>query len=154
MDMDFGANRVAGLVLSAVSLATAGAGAAAMEAQKTFFGIMPQSFLFGALAGALIGVVILPNKEAGITIPDPAWPAWRKATLFAVRALALGAAVLAYALLAGATINTLVVFFHGIEAAGVSISLILGAFIRPLLPKYLAGVEGITDRVLGNVGPK
>lgn len=149
MEFDMGASRFIAAIMAAGSAATASTGAAT---QAMVFDIMPQSYLFAAIAGALIGVVILPNKEAGLTAPEG--PMWRKLALYAIRLTALAAAVLSYALLAGATIHTAVVFFHGIEAAGVSISLILGAFIRPLLPKYLAGVEGVTERLLGVVGAK
>ena len=149
MDPDMGVSRVAAAVMAVGSAATAGTGAAT---QQMVFEIMPQSYLFAAIAGALIGVVILPNKEAGLIVPTG--PVWQKLAMYGVRLGALAAAVLSYALLAGATVHTAVVFFHGIEAAGVSISLIAGAFIRPLLPKYLEGVEGITSRMLGLMGAK
>lgn len=150
MDMDFGPGRVVAAILSAASAVQV----AAVQAAEQSILWQPQSFVFAAMAGALIGVVILPNKEASRVAPEPSWPWWRKGIVFAVRAAALAIAVLSYALLAAASINVVVILLHGIEAAGVSFSLILGVFIRPLLPKYMAGVEGITERLLGGIGPK
>jgi len=150
MDMDYGPARIVAAILSVASATQAGV---AQVVAPTILGL-PQSFVFAAMAGALIGVVILPNKDASRIIPEPHWPIWRKALVYGARAAAIAIAVLSYALLAAATINAVVILLHGIEAAGVSFSLILGAFIRPLLPKYLAGVEGITERMLGGIGSK
>ena len=152
MDMDMGHFRLTTALLAAANGALAGA-EVVRQAERLILGA-PQSFVFAAIAGALIGVVILPNKDTDRVAPEPGGAWYKRALMFLARAGGLGALVLGYAMLAASTINVVVVFFHGIEAAGVSISLIAGAFIRPLLPKYLAGLESVTERLLGWVGPK
>lgn len=113
---------------------------------------VPLSVLFVAIAGALIGVLILPAPDAARVAMDQSPALWRRLLILCIRAALFGGMVLGFAFLAAWTVQAAGAVFKFQTAVTVPLSGIAGAFIRPLLPKYLKGVEGLTERLLGKVG--
>lgn len=110
------------------------------------------SVLFVAIAGALIGVLILPAPDAARVAMDQSPALWRRLLVLGARAAMLGAMVLAFAFLAAWTVQAAAAVLKLGTAVTIPLTGIAGAFIRALLPKYLKAVEGVTERIFGRVG--
>lgn len=163
-----GLGRFSPLIAAAVS--TAGAVNEAVAKTETVFLHVPLSMLYVAIGGALIGVFLLPNKDAAkvSTAPESGAGVARRLLWLALNAGALAAAVLGYAYMAAWTVQALLALAPLLalpfnldqdkvalllEKAMMPITGITGAFIRPLLPAYLRGAEALTARLLGRVAP-
>ena len=113
------------------------------QSERVIIGV-PQSMLLASVVGALIGVLFFPEPAKPRPDHDPVYMFER---LFKV--VMFGAFVFGFAFMAGWS-----VYFAGrvakadlatmVPAAG-----LLGVFIRPLLPKYLEGLEGVVSRLFG-----
>lgn len=138
---------VAGLVAVA---ATQTAVTVIEHVERNIVGI-PQSVLLAAIVGTLIGVFILPNKDAAAVFEKQvAGARWFLAAL--LKAVFLGIGVVCFAILDGWTVTALCLWFSGkVGPAALPSAGILGVFIRPLLPKYLQGLEGAADRLFGRI---
>lgn len=149
-----GLGRFSPLIAAAVS--TAGAVNEAVAKTETVFLHVPLSMLYVAIGGALIGVFLLPNKDAAkvSTAPESGAGVARRLLWLALNAGALAAAVLGYAYMAAWTVQAVFALVPLLdEKAMMPITGITGAFIRPLLPAYLRGAEALTARLLGRVAP-
>ena len=127
-----------------------GAAQAAQKAEPKILNV-PQSWLFVALASALIGVLLLAADTADRFAQSETKPI-RRLLALATRGGLLGAVVIGYALLASWSLQAAAAAANLSESVAIPLVGILGVFIRPLLPRYLKGVEGVTDRVFGRVG--
>jgi hypothetical protein len=142
--------------VAAAGAATAGVALAA-EPMVPIIGVA-QSVLLAAIVGTLIGLLILP------TAPDPSvppplprreMPTLRRLLQLMLRAGALGALVLAYAIAAAWAVTlaapALVYYLPSELASAPQLPLagVSGLLIRRLLPKYLSVVERATDWVGG-----
>jgi hypothetical protein len=139
------------VALMAASAAGSGVVNVVVNTERVILNV-PLSVLFVAIAGALIGVLILPAKDAARVSSDHSAALWRRLLVLAARAAMLAAMVLAYAFMAAWTVQAVALVIKLATAVTIPLTGIAGAFIRPLLPKYLQGVEGITERLLGKVG--
>ena len=117
---------------------------------------VPLSMLMVAIAGTMIGFVILPSKDAARISPAPDATGYKR-ILYVLYSLALiGVAVIGYALLSAwivqAGVGIIQSVFKGwriedgviMPAAG-----IIGIGIRIWLPALLKAVERRADRVIG-----
>lgn len=118
--------------------------------ERSIVGI-PQSVLLAAIVGTLIGVFILPNKDAAAVFEKQANGARWFATAL-LKAGFLGVGVIGFAFLDGWTVTALSLWFSDkVGPAALPCAGILGVFIRPLLPKYMQGLEGVADRLFGRI---
>lgn len=146
-------------IMGAVGIKVATAGLTALAATQTAVTVIehvernivgiPQSVLLAALVGALVGVFIMPSKDAASLFEGKENSArWYGRVL--LKALLLGAGVVGFAMLDGWTIAALMMDEKGkVGPAALPYAGILGVFIRALLPKYMQGLEGIADRLFG-----
>lgn len=138
--------------------AAAAAGGTAVEVvTKTELVLLnvPLSMLYVAIAGTMIGVFLLPSKDAArVNLTEPATRQQRILyTLFSVALV--GAAVLCYAFVSawvvqigGGIIKT--VFTRSLdESVILPATGLIGVGIRPWLPSLLKAVERRADRVIG-----
>ena len=143
-----------GIKLTAASLtavvATQTAVTVIEHVERNIIGI-PQSVLLSAIVGALIGVFIMPNKDAAAVF-EKREPGARWFATALLKAGFLGAGVIGYAFLDGWTVTALSLWFSDqVGPAALPCAGILGVFIRPLLPKYMQGLEGVAERLFGRV---
>lgn len=114
------------------------------QAERVILGV-PQSVLLVAIAGALIGVLLLPEKDAERVSADAARPRGRRWIQSGTRLLALAVAVIAYAILAAWVIAVAGFWFPSLAGAPqLPLAGISGVVIRRLLPSYLKLVERAT----------
>ncbi|KAF1016196.1 MAG: hypothetical protein GAK31_01685 [Stenotrophomonas maltophilia] len=118
------------------------------EAERIILGV-PQSVLLAAIAGALIGVLLLPEKDADRVAADSSRTRGHRWFQTATRLLALGVAVIAYAIVAAWVIAVAATIWPPLSGAPqLPLAGLSGVVIRRLLPGYLKMVE----RVTGNFG--
>lgn len=151
--MDGGAyGRGGPLMFAAVSMVGA-AGEIASTAETTVLNV-PASMLFMAIAGTMIGFILLPSRDAArVTHYGKDWRArliYRIAT-----AIPLILFVLCYAFIAAWVVQFGVAVIHTISRLTIEESLILpataivGVGIRPWLPALLVAVERRAQKVIG-----
>lgn len=139
----------------AASIAAAGAVPAAVDAiqkvERSILGV-PQSVLLVAIVGTLIGVLLLPEKEADRITPDEHLVGrWARFQQMAVRTLSLGVVLLGYAFVAAWVIALAATWFPSLAGAPqLPLAGISGVLIRRLLPNYLK----VAERVTGAIGGK
>jgi len=118
------------------------------QAERIILGV-PQSTLLVAIAGALIGVLLLPDKDTDRVSADSTRSRGRRWFQTVARLLALGVAVIAYAIVAAWLIAVAATWFPSLAGAPqLPLAGLSGVVIRRLLPGYLKVVE----RVTGNLG--
>jgi len=114
------------------------------EAERIILGV-PQSVLLVAIAGALIGVLLLPEKDAERVSADAARPRGHRWLQSGTRLLALAVAVVGYAILAAWVIAVAAAVFPSLAGAPqLPLAGISGVVIRRMLPSYLKLVERVT----------
>jgi len=114
------------------------------QAERVILGV-PQSVLLVAIAGALIGVLLLPEKDAERVSADAARPRGRRWFQSVARLLALAVAVIGYAILAAWVIAVAAAVFPSLAGAPqLPLAGISGVVIRRMLPSYLKLVERVT----------
>lgn len=119
------------------------------DVERMILGV-PQSVLMVSIAGALIGVLLLPEKDAERVGADACRRRGHRWLQSGTRLLALAVAVLAYAILAAWVIAVAGAFFPSLAGAPqLPLAGISGVFIRRLLPKYLQAIERITGAIGG-----
>jgi len=117
-------------------------------AERMILGV-PQSVLLVAIAGALIGVLLLPEKDADRVAADASRTRGHRWFQTAARMLALGLAVISYAIVAAWLIAVAATWFPSLAGAPqLPLAGLSGVVIRRMLPGYLKVVERIT----GNIG--
>jgi len=117
-------------------------------AERRILGV-PQSVLLVAIAGALIGVLLLPEKDADRVAADASRTRGHRWFQTAARMLALGLAVISYAIVAAWLIAVAATWFPSLAGAPqLPLAGLSGVVIRRMLPGYLKVVERIT----GNIG--
>lgn len=117
-------------------------------AERMILGV-PQSVLLVAIAGALIGVLLLPEKDADRVAADASRTRGHRWFQTAARMLALGLAVISYAIVAAWLIAVAATWFPSLAGAPqLPLAGLSGVVIRRMLPGYLKLVERIT----GNIG--
>lgn len=148
--MDAGAS----IVLKGVALLGATTAGSAVVAEviagteRLFLGI-PQSWFLAALVGALVGLLLLSEIDAGkVGLPSEGSSAGKWITL-AIRVGLLGLFVLGYALAAGWIVVAVSVWVPTIKQAGMVFSGLSGLVIKPMLPRYMAWLQRFTDRQSG-----
>ncbi len=120
------------------------------EAERMILGV-PQSVLLVATAGALIGVLLLPEKDADRVTADADRPRGHRWFQTGTRILALAVAVIGYAFVAAWVIAVAAAFFPSLAGAPqLPLAGISGVVIRRMLPSYLKAVERITGASGGN----
>jgi hypothetical protein len=113
------------------------------------FGMQTSVLLF-SIFGALIGVLLLKDKDAGRVSPPADGPWWRRLMIMLASLGALGLVVLCYAVLAGAALTLLGYFYPKFGGAPQSAAAILAGFIiKPILPGVLRGVQALSERLAG-----
>lgn len=118
------------------------------QAERIILGV-PQSTLLVAIAGALIGVLLLPDKDTDRVSADASRSRGHRWFQTAARLLALGVAVIAYAIVAAWLIAVAATWFPSLAGAPqLPLAGLSGVVIRRMLPGYLKVVE----RVTGNIG--
>lgn len=119
------------------------------HAERVILGV-PQSVLLVAIAGALIGVLLLPEKDAGRTTADDGGSRTSRALQWTARMAALAAAVAGYGLVAAWAIAVAATWFPSLAGAPqLPLAGISGVMIRRLLPSYLRVVERVTGAIGG-----
>lgn len=131
---------------------TAGAVEIIRHTERVILGV-PQSVLMAAIVGALIGVLLLRDRDTAAVAP-PLQGAWyRRGASLVVRAGSLGAFVLAYAVLAAWIVTAMGTWFPGLVGpAQLPFAGISGVLIKRMLPKYLQVVERWTEWIGGKAG--
>ncbi|HFF6188740.1 TPA: hypothetical protein ACGCHN_001306 [Stenotrophomonas maltophilia] len=120
------------------------------EAERIILGV-PQSVLLLALAGALIGVLILPDKDAGRVAADANRLRRHRLLQTAARWAALAVAVAAYAVLAAWVVAIAAWIWPQLAGAPqLPMAGISGVLIRRLLPGYVRMVERATGAIGGD----
>lgn len=145
---------VLGVKVTTVALAALAASQTAVtvieHVERNIVGI-PQSVLLAAIVGALIGCYLMPSKDAASLFEGREYT-WRWYGRVVFKALMLGIGVLCFAFLDGWTIAAFMMDKQGkVGPAAMPYAGILGVFIRPLLPKYMQGLEGAADRLFGRI---
>lgn len=114
------------------------------DAERIILGA-PQSVLLVAIAGSLIGVLLLPEKDADRVAADAGRARGHRWAQMGVRLLALAVAVLGYAFIAAWLVDLASSVFQSLAAAPkLPLAGICGVSIRRLLPAYLRAVERVT----------
>lgn len=139
-----------GFLIAAAVSGSAGVVEVVSKTETTVLNV-PLSMLYVAIGGALIGVFLLPNKDAARVAASPESKLYQRILFMALSAVALGAAVAGYALMSAWTMQAAAALIGIPESSVLPMTGILGAFIRPLLPTYLKAVDGVASRVLGRV---
>lgn len=118
-----------------------------MRAERMILGV-PQSVLLVAVAGALIGVLLLPEREADRLSADTSRQPGHRALQLLARLCALAAAVIGYALIAAWLIAVAATWFPSLAGAPqLPLAGISGVLIRRMLPSYLNVVERVTGAI-------
>ncbi|MEN5117491.1 hypothetical protein ABE488_09185 [Luteimonas sp. TWI662] len=126
--------------------AAVGAMPAAMEAahraERIIAGV-PESVLLCAIVGVLVGVLLLPEREADRVTPDASLNgSVARARQMALRLIALGVLLLAYAFVAAWVVSLLPYLMPSLAGAPqLPLAGISGVVVRRLLPFYLQFVE-------------
>ncbi|MBU2049639.1 MAG: hypothetical protein KKH61_11755 [Gammaproteobacteria bacterium] len=119
------------------------------EAERIILGV-PQSVLLVAMAGALIGVLLLPEKDAERVAADAGRRRGHRLLQTVARWLALGVAVVAYAIVAAWVIAVAASIFTSLAGAPqLPLAGLSGVMIRRLLPGYVRLVEKATGTIGG-----
>ncbi len=117
------------------------------EAERIILGV-PQSVLLVAMAGALIGVLLLPEKDAERMAADAGRRRGHRWLQTAARWLALGVAVVGYAIVAAWIISIAGYVWHDLAGAPqLPLAGLSGVLIRRLLPTYVRLVERATGAI-------
>lgn len=120
------------------------------QAERIILGV-PQSVLLVAMAGALIGVLLLPEKDADRVSADADKTRSKRWLQSSMRLIALAVAVVAYAIVAAWMISIASAVFPSLAGAPqLPLAGISGVVIRRLLPSYLKVVERMTGAVGGD----
>lgn len=107
------------------------------------------SVLFVAITGALIGVILLPERDTDRVKPSAHLKRAPKAAQLAVRLAAIFGVVLAYAVLAAWLVALAATWFPLLKGSPeVPLAGISGVVIRRMLPGYLK----VLERVTGGIG--
>lgn len=119
---------------------------AILETEAMILGI-PQSMMFVSLAGSLIGVLLLPDKEAKRANPSRrSHNKWRRLSQFITRWGSLAIFIIAWAILAGWFVSSIGHFIPAFQGAPqLPLAGIGGVVIRRFLPRFLQVVEKKTD---------
>lgn len=146
------------LKIAALGTAAVGAAGTAIEvvtkAETTFLNV-PLSMLYVAIAGTMIGVFLLPAKDAARVSSDHGSNMRRRLLYLLFTAGFLGAVVLCYSFIAAWSVQTGIAIIKTITRLTVDESLVLpatglvGVGIRPWLPSLLKAVERRADHVIG-----
>jgi hypothetical protein len=119
-------------------------------AERIILGV-PQSVLLVAMAGALIGVLLLPEKDAERVAADAGRRRGHRWLQTAARWLALGVAVVAYAIVAAWVIAVAASVFPSLAGAPqLPLAGLSGVLIRRMLPGYVRLVEKATGTIGGD----
>lgn len=124
------------------------------QTEATFLNV-PLSMLYVAIAGTMIGVFLLPAKEAARINYDAGRSDRHRMIYLLLAAGFLGAVVLAYSFIAAWSVQAGIGIVKTLTRLVVDESLILpitglvGVGIRPWLPGLLKAVERRVDRVVG-----
>lgn len=111
---------------------------------------VPLSALFAAIAGTIIGAVLLHRGDAARLLEGIKGPCWRRALLYVLRGLVLGVVVLGYAFVAAWASQVVAVVMPAFAGVGqVPLAGISGLTIRRMMPGYLAVLERVTAAVGG-----
>ena len=144
-------NAVGGLKVSAGVAALAAAEITTqvvqtVEAPLPYIGI-PASMLFAALVGALIGVMILPDKDAARLMPEDSGNRWWRIGKGLLRTGMLGATVVGHAIV-GCWLQMIGGQFFPIllGSAVLPFAGVMGFTLRPMLPFYLKIMERFTSK--------
>jgi len=143
--MDFTLIRgISGVIATAVGVRVAAEGTTIRVIERVILGV-PESWLLAAITGALIGVMLLPDKEACRIYGDKSASLHHRIAQSVVRSGALALVITGYAILTAWTIALAGVFYpYIIDNAALPAAGVLGVFIRRLLPAYLRLIERIT----------
>jgi len=119
------------------------------EAERIILGV-PQSVLLVAMAGALIGVLLLPEKDAERMAADAGRRRGHRWLQTAARWVALGVAVVAYAVVAAWIISIAGYAWDKLAGAPqLPLAGLSGVLIRRMLPSYVRLVERATGTIGG-----
>ncbi|MBN5107980.1 hypothetical protein JY464_02615 [Stenotrophomonas maltophilia] len=120
------------------------------EAERVILGV-PQSVLLVAMAGALIGVLLLPEKDAERVAADASRRRGHRLLQTAARWAALAVAVVAYAIVAAWVIAVAASIWPALAGAPqLPLAGLSGVLIRRLLPGYMRMVERATGAIGGD----
>ena len=119
------------------------------QAERVILGV-PQSVLLVAMAGALIGVLLLPEKDAERWPLTPAAGAVIGSCKTAARWAALAVAVVAYAIVAAWVIAVAASIWPALAGPAAALAGLSGVLIRRLLPGYVRLVERATGAIGGD----
>ncbi|CAA2393629.1 hypothetical protein [Xanthomonas phage Tabio] len=150
---DMGMGKIGALTMAVVS--AGGAVGEVVTKTETAFLNVPLSMLYVAIAGTMIGVFLLPAKEAARISTDPGASLRRRLLYLLFTAGFLGAVVLAYSFIAAWSVQAGIALIKTLTRLVVDESLVLpvtglvGVGIRPWLPGLLKAVERRADRVIG-----
>ncbi|KAB7767621.1 hypothetical protein [Xanthomonas maliensis] len=143
------------LKLGAFVAATTAGGAVVAEVitgtERLFLGI-PQSWFLAAVVGALIGLLLLSEIDAGKVSPPRDGTFTSRWLTLLLRVGLLGLFVLGFALAAGWIVVALSTYFPSMRAAGMAFSGLSGFVIKPMLPHYLAALQKATGGIAGRAG--
>lgn len=119
-------------------------------AERIILGV-PQSILLVAIAGALIGVLLLPEKDAERVAADAGRKRGHRWLQTVARWVALGVAVVAYAVVAAWVIAIAGYIWDKLAGAPqLPLAGLSGVLIRRLLPSYVRLVEKATGAIGGD----
>lgn len=145
-------NAAAGIKISAGMVALAAADVAAQAAVQSvelplpYIGI-PASWLFAALVGALIGVMLLPDQDAARLVPQDSGGRWWRIGKGLLRTGMLGATVAGHAIVGCWLLMIGGLFFPILVGTAVlPFAGIMGFTLRPMLPFYLKIMERFTSK--------
>jgi len=119
--------------------------------EHLFLGI-PQSWFLAAIVGALVGLLLLSELDAGKVAPPRDLTLSMRWLTLLLRVGLLGLFVLAFALAAGWIVVAAAIYIPSIKEAGMAFSGLSGFVIKPMLPHYLGGLQKVTDRLAGRTG--
>lgn len=119
--------------------------------EHLFLGI-PQSWFLAAVVGALIGLLLLSEIDAGKVAPGRDGSLGARWLTLLLRVGLLGLFVLGFAIAAGWIVVALSNYFPSMKPAGMAFSGLSGFVIKPMLPHYLGALQKVTDRMAGRAG--
>lgn len=138
----------------AAAVAAGAAGEVVTKTETTLLNV-PLSMLYVAIAGTMIGVFLLPAKDAARVNTDPTAPLRRRLLYLLFTAGFLGAVVLCYSFIAAWSVQAAIAIIKTMtrlvldESLSLPITGLVGVGIRPWLPSLLKAVERRADRVIG-----